>query len=143
MTTSHPLKLSLLIAGLMAFSSGFAADKMSKEDYKAAKDKISAEYKAAKELCKPMKDNAQDVCEKEAKAKEKIAMAELDFNRSGSDKDRVKLANVKAEQEYEVAKEKCEDKEGDAQRACKKEAKAAEDRAKAELKAAKKVATQG
>ena len=38
---------------------------------------ISAEYKAAKELCKPMKDNAQDVCEKEAKGKEKVAKAEL------------------------------------------------------------------
>lgn len=143
MTTSNPLKLSLLVAGLMAFSSGFAADKMSKEDYKAAKDKISAEYKAAKELCKPMKDNAQDVCEKEAKAKEKVALAELDYNRSGADNDRVKLARVKAEQEYAVAKEKCEDQQGDAQRACKKDAKAAEDKAKAELKADKKVAATG
>ena len=51
MTTTQPLKMSLLLAGLMAFSSGYAADKMSKDDYKAAKDKIEAEYKTAKDAC--------------------------------------------------------------------------------------------
>jgi hypothetical protein len=140
MTTFRPVKASLFVACLLAFSSTYAQDKMSKDDFKAAKDKITAEYKAAKELCKPMKDNAQDVCEKEAKAKEKIALAELDFNRTGKDSDRIKLARVKAEQDYAVAKEKCEDMKGDQQTACKKEAKAMEDKAKAELKADKKVA---
>lgn len=147
MTRSHSLKLSLFVAGMLAASSGFATatatDKMSKEDYKTAKDKISADYKAAKELCKPMKDNAQDVCEKEAKAKEKIAMAELDFNRTGKDADRLKLAKVKADQEYEVAKEKCEDQKGDGMMACKKDAKAAQDKALADIKADKKVAKAG
>jgi hypothetical protein len=145
MTRSHSLKLSLFVAGVLAATSGFAAgtDKMSKEDYKAAKDKISAEYKAAKELCKPMKDNAQDVCEKEAKAKEKIAMAELDFNRTGKDADKAKLAKVKADQDYEVAKEKCEDQKGDGMMACKKEAKAMHDKAVADAKAEKKVAKAG
>jgi hypothetical protein len=143
MTTSRSLKLSLIVAGLMAASSGFAADKMSKEDYKAAKDKISADYKAAKELCKPMKDNAQDVCEKEAKAKEKVAMAELDFNRSGTDGDKAKLAKVKADADYDVAKEKCEDQKGDGMMACKKEAKAVHDKAVADAKGEKKVAKSG
>ena len=143
MTTSRSMKLSLIVAGLMAASSGFAADKMSKEDYKAAKDKISADYKAAKELCKPMKDNAQDVCEKEAKAKEKVAMAELDFNRSGTDADKAKLAKVKADADYDVAKEKCEDQKGDGMMACKKEAKAAHDKAVAAAKGEKKVAKSG
>ena len=140
MTASRHLKTSLFVACLLAFSSSYAQEKMSKDDYKAAKDKITAEYKAAKELCKPMKDNAQDVCEAEAKAKEKVALAELDFNRSGNDADRIKLARVKAEQDYKVAKEKCEDQKGDAQTACKKEAKAVEAKTKAELKADKKVA---
>lgn len=132
------LKMSLLLASLLAASSGFAADAMSKDDYKAAKDKISTEYKAAKDACKDMKDNAKDVCEKEAKAKEKIALAELDFNRSGKDSDRIKLEKVKAEQQYAVAKEKCEDQKGAEERACKKEAKAAEAKAKADIKAEKK-----
>lgn len=140
MTRSQPVKTTLFVACLLAASSGFAQDKMSKDDYKAAKDRITAEYKAAKELCKPMKDNAQDICEAEAKAKERVALAELDYNRTGKDSDRIKLARVKAEQDYKVSKEKCEDQQGDAQRACKKEAKAVEDKAKAELKGDRKVA---
>lgn len=131
MTKAHSFKLSVLVASLFAVSSSFAADAMSKEDYKAAKDKISAEYKSAKQACDALKDNARDVCEKEATAKEKVALAELDFNRSGKDSDRIKAERVKAEQEYAVAKERCEDKKGDEERACKKEAKAAELKAKA------------
>jgi len=136
-TFRHPLKVSMLVACLMVFSQGYAADKMSKDDYKAAKDKIEAEYKAAKDLCKPLKDNAQDVCMKEAKAKEKVAIAELDFNNTGKDSDRVKLEKVKAEQDYAVAKEKCEDKKGADEKACKAEAKAAEKKALADIKAEK------
>lgn len=140
MTTNQPLKLSVFLAAVMALSTGFAADKMSKEDYKAAKDRIEADYKAAKDACDGQKDNAKDICQAEAKAKEKVALAELDFNNSGKDSDRTKLERVKAEQDYAVAKERCEDKKGDEERACKKEAKAAEAKAKADIKAEKKVA---
>jgi hypothetical protein len=138
MTPTHNLKLSLLVAGLMAMSSGFAADKMGKDDFKAAKDKITADYKAAKATCGSMSGNAKDVCEKEAKAKEKIAVAQLDYNRTGKDSDRVKAEKVKAEQDYAIAKEKCEDKSVANKSACKKEAKAAETKAKADIKADKK-----
>jgi hypothetical protein len=138
MTHLHSFKLTLLVASLFAASSSFAADAMSKDDYKAAKDKIAAEYKTAKQACDSLKDNAKDVCEKEAKAKEKVALAELDFNKSGKEGDRIKAEKVKAEQEYAVAKERCEDKKGADERACKKEAKAAELKAKADIKAEKK-----
>lgn len=138
MSPFHSLKLSLLVASLFSVSSSFAADAMSKDDYKAAKDKITSEYKDAKKACDPLKGNAHDICEKEATAKEKIALAELDFNRSGKDADRIKVESVKAEQQYAVAKEKCEDKKGADERACKKEAKAAEVKAKADIKAEKK-----
>ena len=141
MTTTQPLKMSLLLAGLMAFSSGYAADKMSKDDYKAAKDKIEAEYKTAKDACDGQKGNAKDVCVKEAKAKEKIAKAELDWNNTGKDSDRVKFEKTKATEEYAVAKEKCDDKKGADKSACKAEAKAAEKKALADIKAEKKVAT--
>jgi len=141
MSTSHPLKLSLIIAGVMAMSSGFAADQMSRDQYKAAKDQIETQYKADKEACDALKDNAKDVCEKEAKAKEKIARAELDFKRSGEDRDRMELAEVKAEQEYAVAKERCDDMSGEQKDACQKEARAVEAKAKAEMKANAKAET--
>ena len=135
--TFQPLKTSLMLAGVLAFSTGFAADQMSKTDYKAAKDQINATYKSDKAACDKMEGNAKDVCGKEAKAKEKVAMAELDFKKSGKDSDRIKASKVKAEQDYAVAKEKCEDKSVADKGACKKEAKAAEDKAMADIKAEK------
>jgi hypothetical protein len=59
---------------------------------------------------------------------------------SGKESDRIKAAKVKAEQDYAIAKEKCDDKSVADKSACKKEAKAAEEKALADLKAEKKVA---
>ena len=156
------LKTSLMLAGLLALSTaqaqsttgtaGTGATKpaaqtemrtgatMTKDQADAAHDRIEQTAKADKKACEPMKGNAKDICEAEAKAKEKVAKAELKYKVSGEDRDRVKLAELKAEANYEVAKEKCEDQEGDAQRACKKQAKATEDAARAE---AKKMAPKG
>jgi len=75
------------------------------------------------------------VCEAQAKAKENVAKAELDYKRSGTERDRMNVAETKAKSDYDVAKEKCEDQASDKQSACKKEAKAAEESA---LAAAKK-----
>jgi len=133
----HSLKTSLMLAGLLACSAGFAADQMSRDDYKAAKDQIQATSKSDLAACAKMDGNAKDVCKAEAKAKEKVAMAELDAKKSGKDSDREKVAKVKAEQDYAVAKEKCEDKGVADKGACKKEAKAAEDKAMADVKAMK------
>lgn len=126
------LKTSLLLAGLLAFSTGYAQ--------KAEGEAIAAQAKSDKAACEPMKGNAKDVCMAEAKAKEKVAKAELKFRTTSSDRDRVALARTKAEAEYEVAKEKCEDQADAAQqKACKDQAKAAE---KAQ-RAATKPATSG
>ncbi len=86
-----------------------------------------------------MKDNAKDVCKKEAKGKEKVAKAELEQQykpsashaRNGGRRKRSKAA-------YEVAKEKCDDQTGDAKSACVKQAKADEAKGKADIKAMKK-----
>ena len=91
---------------------------ISNDEYQREKDRIEAEAKSAKASCKGMKDNAKDICEAEAKAKEKVAKADLRYRESGEQKDAVKLAEMKAEAEYEVAKEKCDALSGDAKDAC-------------------------
>jgi len=100
----------------------------------AEEERIEAEYKSAKAKCDGMKDNAKDVCEKEAKAKEKLAKAELDAKNNPSQRNQRKVAETKAEGEYEVAKEKCDDMKGDQKNACEKQAKAKHDQAKADIK---------
>ena len=59
---------------------------ISGDQYKQEKDRIEADAKAAKEACKSMKDNAKDICEAEAKGKEKLAKKELDLKKNPNDK---------------------------------------------------------
>ncbi len=130
--------ITLTVALTAAFgTSAWAADAMSREAYKAAKDKIEETAKAEKKACESMKDNAKDICQSEAKAKEKIAKAELDAQNKPGAKADEKVRLMKAEGAYEVAKEKCEDQKGKEMAACKKDAKLAHDKAKAEAKSAK------
>jgi len=100
--------------------------RLTAEQARAEHDRVEAVYKADKEACDRFKDNAKDICQAEAKAKERVANAEVNYRESGSDTDRVKVAETRASAEYDVAKERCEDKPRDAQDLCKKDAKAAE-----------------
>lgn len=115
----------IAIAALCAGSFLCTAQAMTKDEYKAGKEKVEADYKTDKKACDAMKANAKDVCVKEAKGKEKIAKADLEQSYEPSDKHMKKAAEAKADSEYAVAKEKCEDQKGNAESACKKDAKAA------------------
>jgi osmotically-inducible protein OsmY len=119
----------------IVFSAGaLAAKGMSENEYKAGKDKIEAEYESAKATCDALSANAKDVCVAEAKGKQKVAKVELEASSKPTDKNRVAVGIAKAEAEYAVAKEKCDDKADNNKKACVKEAKVAETRAKAEAK---------
>ena len=100
----------------------------------AEKDRIEAEYKADKARCDGMKGNAKDVCVKEAKGKEKVAKAELDAKTNPSEHNQRKVLEAKADAQYDVAKEKCDDMKGKEKSACEKDAKAAHERAEADMK---------
>jgi len=109
---------------------GAVADRKVKN---ADEDRIEAEYKADKAKCGTMSGNAKDVCEKEAKGKEKVAKAELDARANPSERSQRKVEEAKAEARYEVAKERCDDMKGNEKSACEKEAKADHERAKASM----------
>jgi hypothetical protein len=130
-----PALLAVIAMAAMGASPGFAAT-MSKADYQAAKTRIGTELKAEKAACDKFSGNAQDVCEEEAEAKEKVARAELEANYTGKPADTAKLARVKAEATYEVAKERCDDRAGNEKDVCVKEAQAARDKAEADAKMA-------
>ena len=107
-------------------------------DYRAEHEGIEADAKAAKEKCKPMGGNARDICQAEAKGKEKLAKKELDYKRNPNEKNRMDVEKMKVEVAYEIAKEKCEDQKGADALSCKKNAKADEKRAVATAKANRK-----
>ncbi len=70
---------------------------MNKDEHKVAKEKIEADYKVAKTQCDTLKDNAKDVCQKEAKGKENVAKAELEQQFKPSDSNARKVAEEKVE----------------------------------------------
>ena len=138
MNTTFSLKTSLLIAALAMIPAAHAAP-MTKADYKADKVRITAEYKADKTACGSQAGNANDVCVEQAKGKEKLALAQLEYGYTGKAEDQNKIMKAKAEADYAVAKEKCDDLAGNAKDVCVQEAKAAETKALADAKLDKKV----
>src|SRR5687767_2333238 len=126
----------LAVAAALGFSTGANAA-LTKEQKKAENDRIGSEYKAAKEKCDGLKGNAKDICMAEAKGAQKVAKAELEAQDKGTPKEQAKVRVAKAEADYDVAKEKCDDLKGKEKDTCQKDAKAALKTAKAEAKASK------
>lgn len=138
MTQHTTLKATLISAAMLALPVAHAA-MISKVDYQAGKSSISADYKAGKTACGLLKANAKDICIEEAKAKEKVARAELEFSYTRKPADQTRIQVAKAESAYAVAKERCDDQTGNAKDVCVKEAKAAEVKALADAKLGKVV----
>ena len=134
----NTLKAALLAASLLALPVAYATT-LTKADYKAGKTRISADYKVDKAACASQTANAKDICMQEAKAKEKVALAELEYGYTGKVADRNKVLVVKAETAYAVAKERCDDQAGNAKDVCVKEAKAVETKALADARMGKEI----
>ncbi len=132
------LKLAPIVVALLMLPTANAAD-MSKADYKATKARISADYKVDKSACAALTANAKDICVAEAKGKEKIAYAEVEYSYTGKAADQNKVRVVKADTAYAVAKERCDDKAGNDKDVCVKEAKAVRVKALADAKMGKEI----
>ena len=120
---------------LMASGSALAT---TKAEYHAAEDKAKAEYKVAEDKCGSLSGNAKDICKAEAKGNRKKAEAAAEADYKNTPKAREKAAIAAADADYDVAKEKCDDKAGNDKDVCVKEAKAAYTKAKGEAKATEK-----
>lgn len=132
------LQAALLCMSLLTVSAAHAQT-ISKPEYKSGKTRISETYKTDKAACKTQAGNAKDVCHEEAKAKEKVALAELEYSYTGKAADRNKVQVVKAETAYAVAKERCDDLAGNAKNVCVQEAKSVEQKALADAKLGKEI----
>ncbi len=132
-----PMRMAAIAIGL-AFGSGALAQTMSKTQYNAARDGIAAEYRTAKAACRSLSGNAKDICQAQASGEEKVAKAELDAKYKPSVDARYKARVARADANYSVAREECDDKAGNIKDVCVKEAKAALVAAKADALARKK-----
>ena len=146
------LMISLLAAAGIAFAGAAQAQttggaapstpstKSSSADRKmknADEDRIEADYKADKARCDSMNGNAKDVCQKEAKGKEKVAKAELEAEYKPSPRTNYDAAIARSKAAYATAKEECDEKRGAEETSCMKDAKASLARARAEAESAR------
>jgi hypothetical protein len=138
--SATPLSRLACAIGAGVICSAAAAANISSATYDGARDQVKASMKAERKTCDGMSGNAKDICVETVKGKEKVAMAHLQFQRSGNVKDRAKLAEARADANYEVAKEVCDDQSGNAKDVCVAKAKAEHDSAKANAKMNKEVA---
>ncbi|MFG6459486.1 hypothetical protein [Roseateles sp. BYS96W] len=129
----------LLCALLFAGLAGAASANISKPVYNTAKDEVKAMFKAERDSCDTLSGNAKDVCVERAKGQEKVALAHLEYQYTGKEKDRNDYLEARFDAKYKVAKEACDDKSGNAKDVCVADAKAAHDKAKADWKAHKKI----
>ncbi len=138
-----PMHLLTLVTGL-ALAGSVAAQTMTRSEYQAEKNKISADYKAAKKACSASKDQARDLCVVQAKSDEKMAKAQLEDRWKPTLKSHYKTQEVKAETDYAIAKVRCNESASKEKDSCIQSAKAAEktakNQAKTELKAAEEKA---
>jgi len=132
------LKSSLILAAMLALPMAQAAS-VTKTDYSATKTRIAAEYKTDKTGCASLAGNAKDICVEQAKGKQKVALAELEYSYTGKPADQTKVQVAKAESAYAVAKEMCDDLAGNPKDVCVKEAKAVEVKALADARMGKEI----
>jgi hypothetical protein len=134
--------MNKLMLGVLAVAFGLNAGvvcaKLAKEEYRTAKDSIDAEYKNARERCRSLAGNAKDICLAEAKGNQKVAKADLDARDKNTNKAQQEAREARAEANYQIAKEKCDDKGGNEKSVCLKEAKAARTAAMADAKVDRK-----
>ena len=95
-------------------------------------ERAESQYKAAMQRCEPLKGNAQDVCEKDAKAARDRAKADDRAARKGTPEARADAGESKARAEYKAAMERCESVKGKEHDACESKAKATLDRRQAD-----------
>ena len=138
----------LAIATGCAFGSGALAQGkassgvppvISADDYEKGKEKIASDYEKSKKDCAKVTGNAAEVCAADAKGKESVARAELEFRYKPSMQTQYNLSIAKAEADYAVARENCDDLNGKAKEACLKDAKATETSARNAAKASAEV----
>jgi hypothetical protein len=132
---SFNFKVVVMAAGLAAGSVAMA-EGLTKAQYEAQEKAVEADLKAAKGGCDSLAGNTKDICVATAKGKAHVAKAELTAAYKPSSKHTYAVREAKADAEYSVAAEHCDDKAGTEKDVCVKEAKAAKVRALADAKTA-------
>jgi hypothetical protein len=107
---------------------------ITKEAYEQRIKNAEAQYKTDQDACASRSGNAKDICLADAKGRENVAKADAEAAYKNTPKTREDARVARAEANFTVAKEKCDDLSGNAKDVCVKEANASLTKAKADAK---------
>lgn len=129
------MKTKLITAAIVA-ALGFpgVSHALTQAEYANKLNRLSADFEAAKRTCDTMSGNARDICMAEANGANRVGKAELAARYTGTVQARYEAQVARADTDYDIAKERCDDFAGNAKDVCLKDAKAALVRAKAGAK---------
>ena len=128
------LTMALFAAAGLTLAAGAYAEGTSKDSRDMAVKNAAMQYRSDKATCASMSGNPKDICMQAATGKERVAKADAEAAYRNTPAARESARIARANANYGVAKEKCDDVAGNAKDVCVKEAKAALVRAKADAK---------
>lgn len=141
------LALGLATAGWAAnpaaAPSGASAQPLSKAQYEAARAKVEAQRKADDRACKRVKGHARELCNAQAKGREKAELARLAARHEPSPEATQEAKFAVAEANHDVAKVECKVRKGKAKDRCMDAAKAAREAAERQARVEKVQSTGG
>lgn len=115
------LALALALSGGGAVAGADPA--MSEDAYEAAQDRIETQAKSKRKACGPLKGHAKDVCQLQARGWEKAAKAQLEADYRPSPDAEKNAKFVRAEADYDVARQRCRPLKDAARERCLQQAK--------------------
>jgi hypothetical protein len=112
--------INAAIAGtiILAFGAGAFASDMSKAQFRAATKRIEAQDKVARADCVALRGNAKSVCLVDADGRKRIAVAELAAAYHPTQAARQDAKFVRAQADYSVAVQRCQDTAAASRKAC-------------------------
>jgi hypothetical protein len=141
-TVKHQHVIGMMAAALaLACGAAAPAQSMSQAAYKTRYESIAAQSRAAQAACRSFAGNRRDICLAEAKGNEAVAQAELKAAYSPGSQARYELSAARAQANYRIAREKCDDGAGRAKDVCVQEAWAAQASAEADARSQLKSAS--
>ena len=128
------------VCAIAMFNVANAEQSGAKSAYEAQVKRASADYEVAKARCDQLSGNAKDICTAKAESDEDARKAAAAANYQPSVKNVVNERVTAADGEYEVAKQRCDERTGNEKDICRKEADAAHTRVVAAAEADGKAA---
>lgn len=101
--------LALALATTSAGSAAAVPPPLGEAAYQAARERIETQQKADRQACRGLRGNARDVCRVEARGRAQAARAELQAQYQPGPHTEQAAKDARADAEYDVARERCDD----------------------------------